>query len=96
MANCYSCEEELKIGGGKILSEYGLGSESGGLVCEECEQDYEPCYVCEVLCDPGSQEAGHCESCQRYFHMACDRGWHSNPYDFYCSECGPRASRSEV
>jgi hypothetical protein len=86
MANCYSCERELESGEGRPFSEYGGPSED--LICLECELDYEPCYVCQVLCDPGSNESGHCEKCGHYFHIGCDRGWHSTREDFFCSECG--------
>jgi hypothetical protein len=86
MPNCYSCERELEPGEGQVFSEYG--GATNDLVCGECVKDYEPCYVCGVLCDPGSNESGQCDSCQRYFHIGCDRGWHSTREDFMCSACG--------
>lgn len=86
MPNCYACERELEAGEGKAFSEWG-GVGRGDLLCLECANGYEPCYVCKVLCDPGSNESGRCDNCGNYFHIGCDQGWHSTREDFYCSEC---------
>ena len=86
MKDCYSCGKEMQEGEGQAFDEYGPPGEH--LICMECASSCEPCYVCRVLCDPGSNESGQCDICQRFFHIGCDRGWHSNPDDFNCSECG--------